>query len=354
MHPIRRGKPSLLSLTPTKKAIAHATTQDPESILQRYLNWHNAEGHSGQTESSYQKALRLLFKYLKTEYELDDLTRITVDHLRARLVWLRNTPSRYHRPRSSKSIESYCRHMLAFFRWCFAEGILEHDPTERIKLPKAEKKIIRVFTDEEIKLMHEACTAPSNGLRADVRRMLTARNRAILWTLLDTGMRVSELCKMRFMDLDRRRGSIYIMGKGAKERKLTMGQIGYHYLTAYLDQWRGEPESQDERLLLADDGSPLTPNAIDQMFGKMKRRCGIPDKRASPHTCRHWFAIRFLLDGGKLFALQKILGHETLEMVKIYAYITDQDADEERRKYSPADDIQLEERKPHRRGFRKG
>ena len=123
-----------------------------------------------------------------------------------------------------------------------------------MKLPKAEKKQIRVFTDEEIKRMHEACQPPSAGLRPDVRRMLTARNRAIVWTLLDTGMRANELCGMRFMDFDRKRGTVYIMGKGAKERKVLLGQRGYHYLCAYLDYWRGEPENTSERLILSDDG----------------------------------------------------------------------------------------------------
>jgi integrase/recombinase XerD len=86
----------------------------------------------------------------------------------------------------------------------------------------------------------------------------------------------------------------------------------------------------------------------------LKRRSGITDKRVSAHTCRHWYAIRFLLKGGKLFALQRHLGHESLEMVKIYARFTDQDAEEEKRKYSPADDVQIELEKAKRRGFRKG
>lgn len=173
---------------------------------------------------------------------MTDLGELELDHLRAWLVWLRNTPTQYGRPRSSKTIETYCRQLLAFVRWCFAEGILDHNPAARLKLPKAEKKHIRVFTDEEVKLLHEACMPSSAGLRPDVRRMLAARNRAVLWVLLDTGMRESELCGMRFMDFDRRRGTIYLMGKGAKERKILLGQRGYHYLTAYLDHWRGESE----------------------------------------------------------------------------------------------------------------
>jgi site-specific recombinase XerD len=351
MPTVQRGKPSHTQERTTTKKVA---LQDPQKVLKRYILWHESEGHSRKTESVYEKTLTPFFHYLESEHQINDLTQVGIEHIRAWLVWLRNTPSQRKMPRSSKTIESYCRQVMAFFRWCKDEDILNRDPTERLKLPKAEKKQIRVFSDEEIKRLHEACIPSGNGLRPDVYRMLIARNRAILWVLLDTGMRANELCGMRFMDLDRKRGTVYIMGKGAKERKVLLGQRGYHYLCAYLDHWRGEPESTEEHLILSDDGAPLTTNGICLLFRRLKRRAEITDKRVSAHTCRHWYAIKFLLKGGKLFVLQKHLGHEPLEMVRIYANVTDQDAEEEKRKYSPADDVELEASKVKRRGFRQG
>ena len=339
---------------PTKKQQKNTIIIDPQDILQKYLTWHDAEGHSRKTQLDYKKTLRPFYAYLKNEHGIVDLSLLSIDTLRAWLVWLRNTPGPQGNPRSSKTVESYCRQIMAFLRWCYREEILDHDLTERLKLPKADKKHIRVFTDEEVKALHEACAAGDGGLRPDVRRMLTARNRAVLWFLLDTGIRASELCGIRFMDFDRKHGTVYIMGKGAKERKVLLGQRGSHYLCAYLDYWRGEPENNDEYLILTDDGNALTYESITQLFRRLKKRSGVSDKRVSAHTCRHWYAIRFLLKGGKLFALQRHLGHETLEMVKIYAFITDQDAEDEKRKYSPADDVEIETRRPQVRGFRKG
>lgn len=352
LSPVTRG-----SRSPEKQRTSRSRMydiQDPERTLRRYLLWHEAEGHSRKTERNYTIVLGLFFTYLRSEHQIDDLNDVEVEHVRTWLAYLRNTPTDYGEMRSSKTVENYARHLLAFLHWCVAEGMLDHDPTERVRVPKAEKKHIRVFTDEEVRALHEACVPPSVGLRPDVRRMLTARNRAILWTLLDTGMREAELCGMRFMDLDRRRGTVYIMGKGAKERKLLLGRRGYHYLTSYLDHWRGDPEGGEEHLLLTDDGSPLTEQTVTKLFSRLKMRSGIADKRVSAHTCRHWYAIRFLLKGGKLFALQRHLGHESLEMVKIYAHFTDQDAEEEKRKYSPADDVIIEPQRTKRRGFRNG
>jgi integrase/recombinase XerD len=150
-------------------------------VLRHYILWHEAEGHSRKTEIDYEHTLRPFFRYLATEHGVTDLNALELEHLRAWLVWLRNTPSPHGKPRASKTIESYCRQVKAFVRWCVAEGILERDPTARLKLPKAEKKHIRVFTDDEVRLLHEACLPPRNGLRADVQRMMVARNRAILW-----------------------------------------------------------------------------------------------------------------------------------------------------------------------------
>jgi site-specific recombinase XerD len=166
------------------------------------LLWHEAEGHSRKTERNYRVVLGLFFAYLQKEHHIEDLNELEVEHVRAWLIYLRNTPTEHDEMRSSKTVENYVRHLLAFLHWCVAEGVIDHDPTERVRVPKAEEKHIRVFNDDEIRALHEACILPSASLRSDVRRMLTARNRAILWTLLDTGMREAELCGIRFKDLD--------------------------------------------------------------------------------------------------------------------------------------------------------
>jgi site-specific recombinase XerD len=191
---------------------------EPERMLGQYLLWHEAEGHSRKTELVYQQTLRPFFTYLASEHHLTDLTdlaALTLNELRAWLVWLRNTPGPHGRPRSSKTIESYCRQVKAFTRWCADEGLLERDPAERLRLPKQKRSTCASSLTRRSRGCMKPCMPPQNGLRPEVRRMLTARNRAILWMLLDTGIRAEELCRIRFADLDRRRRTVYIMGKGA-------------------------------------------------------------------------------------------------------------------------------------------
>src|SRR5689334_6547194 len=129
--------------TRTTRRPSARIVQDPDRELKRYLLWHEAEGHSRKTELNYRKVLRLFFNYLKSEHQIEDLNEVEVEHVRAWLVYLRNTPTDQDTPRSSKTIENYARHLLGFLHWCVAEEVLDHDPTERVRVPKAEKKHIR-------------------------------------------------------------------------------------------------------------------------------------------------------------------------------------------------------------------
>src|SRR5690242_9140835 len=133
MPPIRRGK----SVTPSTPKPTKATTQiqEPIQALKRYILWHESEGHSRKTESVYDTSLRAFFRYLQDELEVADLNQVYLEHIRAWLVWLRNTPSQRNAPRSSRTLVTYCRQVKAFFHWCYAEDLIDHDPTERVQLP---------------------------------------------------------------------------------------------------------------------------------------------------------------------------------------------------------------------------
>jgi site-specific recombinase XerD len=93
MPGIRRGVPAPNQTTTHKKS-GQVIVQDPASVLKRYSIWHEAENHSRSTESCYERTLMPFFTYLKDEQDITDLTKVELDHLRAWLVWLRNTPSR--------------------------------------------------------------------------------------------------------------------------------------------------------------------------------------------------------------------------------------------------------------------
>jgi site-specific recombinase XerD len=84
----------------------------------------------------------------------------------------------------------------------------------------------------------------------------------------------------------------------------------------------------------------------------LKKRAPTIDKRISAHTCRHWFAVNFLRSGGRVFQLQELLGHEDLATVRSYVALSQQDALQQHRRFSPLEQRLRASDKAHRSGFR--
>lgn len=276
---------------------------------------------------------------------------MTEAHLKQWLVDLRHEPGSYGE-RSSRTVQTYCRHMRPFFKWLAEDGFLPANPAERIKLSKAKKPIIRIFEADEVEQLQHACEPPAGRNGTFMQKGLAARNRALLDLLLDTGIRRMEICALRLRDLDLKHETLYLQGKGQKERKVSLSPHVRHLLSTYLNKWRVEARSQDEPLFLADDGRPLTAAGVEMLFRTLKRRCPAIDKRISPHTCRHWFAVTFLRNSGSVFQLQELLGHEDLATVRIYVAMSQQDALEQHRRFSPLEHQIAANRGERRSGFR--
>src|SRR5437764_911138 len=114
----------------------------------------------------------------------------------------------------------------------------------------------------------------------------TARNRAILWVLYDTGIRVSELCGLRLGDFDRKHGVLTVTGKGSKERRIALGSNCLRNLLYYLDRYRPDEDelaewgsADEDHLFLSETRLPLTKNGVTLLFKRIKKRAGITDKR---------------------------------------------------------------------------
>ena len=100
------------------------------------------------------------------------------------------------------------------------------------------------------------------------------------------------------------------VGKGGKERVVPVGSVVQKSLWKYINHFRPQPLTQKvTRLFLSEDGLPITRSGIQQMLRRCGKRAGVSGVRCSPHTFRHTFAKSYLVNGGDIFSLQKILGH---------------------------------------------
>lgn len=315
-----------------------------DKALEVFLLAQDAAGNSKTTMNDYRIVVGVFLKYIAKTHPYTAIKQIKEEDVLQWLAYLRNTKSKLGRPYSSRSIQTYSRDVAVFFRWMVEHGHIPANPMGQVKTPKVEKALIRVFTEDELKLLDAACDRPAKGrsLTPDERKALAARDRAFLWLLLSTGIRLSEACGLLFSDISWDDGMIYVRGKGAKERRIPMGKVARQHLNTYIQYWRGEPkDATNERVFLNAFGNPLKRSSAQEIFVRLKRVAGITDKRVSAHTCRHWFAVNMIKRGLPSTVLQGLLGHEQLEMINTYVRLAEQDNRTLYTKYSPVDALDM-------------
>ena len=159
--------------------------------------------------------------------------------------------------------------------------------------------------------------------REEVRRVLDAavalRDRALLETAYATGMRVSEVTRLRIEDIDSQRMTIRVeQGKGRKDRYVMLSKELLETLRTY---WR---ESKPRVFLFPgrSEHKPLCISMAQRVFERARDRAGIK-KGVSFHTLRHSFATHLMEDGTNARKLQALLGHRSLQTTERYTHLTE-------------------------------
>lgn len=331
-----------------------------ERAIGDYLDDHVGGNHSDKTLEWHRTALGLLQKYLQEDRSLTLVSEIDAVDITAWFTALRQRPGARGKMRSERTVQTYARSARAFFHWLIRQQIITENPFDRVTFPKVGKPLIKTISEEEFEQLLLACAPPhEDGLFAE---RAAVRNRAILWLLYDSGIRLSELINLRVGDFDRKHGLITVKGKGSKERRIALGQNCLRNLLHYLDRHRPDAKELEEwgslgedHFFLAETRKPMTKNGITLLFVRLKKRAGITGKRISPHIFRHTFAIRYLKLGKDPFSLQELLGHEDMATVKLYMHMNDDDIQEQKRKYSPGDHLPASipgPRETRRKGYR--
>ncbi|MGE5617837.1 MAG: tyrosine-type recombinase/integrase [Sphingomonadaceae bacterium] len=291
-----------------------------------------AEGRSEHTVSWYRVAVSQLSRFLASR-GLTEIEQVRTEHVRAFALWLKD--SRSDNPLTGKarslcdrSVRDRVAAIKGFFAFAAREGYLDRNPLEHYSLPKAEKRVIMPFTEAQVEAM-------LFGL--NLKDRLELRNACILLFLLDTGVRVSELCDLKREDVDLIAGVAKVMGKGRKERVVYFESTTKRLLIRYV--YGGAKESQ--YLFTNRSGEKLSRGAVLDMVGDLARRVGVTGVRASPHTLRHTFAVRYLLAGGDQSSLQVLLGHSSSEMVQRYVHLTKAQVQAQHSRFSPVERLGL-------------
>jgi len=298
-----------------------ATSQDWTSARELFMLRCRSKNVSDHTLSWYKTILGGFLRFLEgvgapTPRETTpNLVRAYFDHLR-------------QSGQSSITINRTYGGLRCFFRYLSQERVIPATPFTLVEKPKVEKKLIRPLDMEQVRLLLA---------QPKTKTFCGFRNWVMMLLMLDTGLRLSEVLGLRRDRIDWQASRLTVLGKGDKERLVPFGGGVKKALWDYA-QWRGDVAGQDI-FFLDQFGGQICPRHIQLRLKRYGKAAKIEGVRVSPHTLRHTFATQYILNGGDAFSLQAMLGHSTLEMVKLYVRLANRDVALQHQRYSPIDKL---------------
>lgn len=268
--------------------------------------------YSPHTKSSYEVDLRQFIEFIR-----DGDSEESIDPAKVHKTTIRRYLSQLMRNGySPRSVQRKLASLRAFFKFLVREGAIDNSPAMAISFPKIDKSLPQNLTQEEVMVVLELPKVDTwSGLQ----------HRAILYLFYATGLRLGELLALRNGDLHLREGTIKVMGKGAKERIVPIGETTIDVLKSYLQvrnqQGVNSSAPHSQRLFINKDGKPLTRRIIHCIVKKYLLQV-VDSRKAHAHTLRHSFATHLLDEGADLMAVKELLGHSSLSTTQIYTHIS--------------------------------
>jgi len=214
---------------------------------------------------------------------------------------------------SARSVARALAALRGFFRFLVSEKHLQHDPTENIENPKLWSTLPKSLSAEEVEALLDAPDRKTpDGLR----------DAAMLELLYATGLRVSELIRVKLEDLVLDAGFLRTFGKGSKERIVPFGDTARDAITAYIERARPEfNKRNDPHVFLTKRSRPMSRQTFWMKIVRYARQAGIKS-HISPHVLRHSFATHLLENGADLRSVQMMLGHSDISTTQIYTHVS--------------------------------
>lgn len=220
-----------------------------------------------------------------------------------------------------KNTQNY--HLIAlrgFLKYLVKNDIKSLEP-EKIELAKQEQRQVDFLEGSDLERI---LAAP---LKIEVAEIIRKRDKAILELFFSTGLRVSELTKLKIENINLAREEFTVRGKGAKLRVVFLSNDAKYWIKQYLEARRDVSPflfvSHDKAAGGREESGGLSPRSVQRLVQKYAKLAGI-SKMVTPHTMRHSYATDLLLNGADIRSVQAMLGHSSITTTQVYTHITDQ------------------------------
>jgi integrase/recombinase XerD len=303
----------------TKKVLDELTLDE---MFYKFMTFKKTEALAPRTLSEYY----IHFEYLKG-FLGEDMTNesITLEDFRAYIGYML-----HDKELKPMTVNIRIRTMRAFIRFCYTEGFIENPIHENFKPVKAPEDTLESFTPADIKKLLGVI---------DDELYTGFRDKVIIFVLLDTLVRISELVAIKRNNVDLKGGFIQLEAGDTKTRKARTVPLSSKTIKLLKEYINETEDFGDEYLFLTYDGHQINQATVRLNLHDYGKKAGIINKRVSPHTFRHTGALFYVMNGGDPFSLQKILGHTDMSMVRKYIQMTDTDVRRQHNAFSPINSI---------------
>jgi integrase/recombinase XerD len=288
-----------------KTKVTALVASDIEEKVRIFFASKKLEGMSQKTIINYTYVLSRLANFIRKP-----LTGITAMDMRMYLNYASKDVK-------SSTVNSWIYCFKSFFTWLVDNDYLIKNPMNKLKATKVPKRVRKAMTEKEIELLRQACK--------------NLREESIVEFLIATGCRLSEVVGVNKEDINWYEKSLFVIGKGNKERKVYFNTKAEVLLNKYI-----KSRTDDCPALFITERRPfrrLQGRGIEVVINNIAERAGF-DKSVYPHLFRHSFATHSLNKGVSLPTLQSLMGHDQASTTQIYAVLSEDTIQHEYRKIS--------------------
>lgn len=286
---------------------AHSSVLLLDPLVERYLSQLRVEGGlANNTLESYRRDLFRLQRYLLRH-------RLSMSDVVPSLIMRSFLASLKQESLAASSVARVLSALRGWYRFLAREHILNVNPLRDVTAVQRSVRLPKTLTLQEVTAL----------LDMPIRdRAEDHRDRVMLELLYASGLRVSELVGLTLSQIDLDLGCLRVVGKGAKERMVPMGQTARDLLGEYLEQVRPTllKRRVSRNVFVSRRGDKLTRQGCWKLLSLRARRAGI-FKPISPHMLRHSFATHLLEGGADLRTVQAMLGHADIATTQIYTHV---------------------------------
>lgn len=326
----RKGKAIVKRRTKAKVDEVKEFGYSIDQAFDYFISLKKTEGVREATMNDYFKLMKYFREWLSEQYpDLAKVEEITTQILREYIIYL--SEERYNEATDDYGLSPYTvnvriRFLKAFFNGLHNEKILENNPVGTIQLMRVDEDTFEPLTDEEIE---KILAVPDEGEYAQFRDLV------MMFLMLDTGMRIKEVCSLELDDIDFKSRAIILPANKNKNRKPRILPLSNQVVKLLMELVSENKTYFDTTFVfLSNCGTRYNPNSFRQRLRIYRNKSGIK-KKVSPHVFRHMFCRNFILNGGDVFTLQRIVGHADITTTRKYIQMDDTSIKNQHSLYSP-------------------